>query len=373
MDLAAQLIQSQYTYTCSMIRKVEDKTFFQCNVDGSIYPSMGLCTANCKTIYACQQEQCLYQNMCSAYQVCPLGDYPCVNNSCTQTGTCSSTQVTTTQYQCPTNGQTYSDQTTCNNACLSYAAPIYNQTICTPTSWATGFGMPCCTCWNFCGPQGYFSQGYNQLYVNGGYQGLISGVPSCDTGCDWGQFDVQWASGGSSSYTLGRAESWELCKTYNACNIATGYTSEGIQYYYCTNSNSITCPSGYSVTTIDGKSVCQKGTSCVTQNTTTTKYQCSLTGTQYDTQSQCTSACLNTATCNTNYKCTYENSIYSDASTCQANCSFYQCPSDGAYYLTAPECQNACASFICQKDGVKFTSMYDCQLNCKEAGSCTAQ
>ncbi len=122
MDLANQLIQSQYTYTCSMIRKVEDKTFFQCDVDGSIYPSMDICAANCNSTYACQQEQCSYQNMCSSSQTCPLGDYPCLNNSCTQTGTCSSTQVTTTQYQCPTTGQTYSDQTTCNNNCVQTAS-----------------------------------------------------------------------------------------------------------------------------------------------------------------------------------------------------------------------------------------------------------
>jgi hypothetical protein len=398
MDLAAQMLQSQYTYTCSMIRKVEDKTFFQCNVDGSIYPSIDICTANCKSIYACNQEQCLYQNMCSAFQTCPLGDYACVNNSCTQTGTCSSTQVTTTQYQCPTTGQTYSDQTTCNNNCVQTAS-------CNPASLSFSGGGQSNCCWrvdniDITGSGGILTIPVIVTVNEDGSTG-ISGAFFSTPGVSFSgsaHIDFVWDNGNSrlvgngnkidvydyygykgSINVYGATVSGSLLlynpsRSYYSLYSSGNTIRNGADGNYLTfTSTTYTCPLGSQYSCSGSPPTCTAGTTCVTQNVTATKYQCSLTGTQYDTESQCTSACLNTASCNTNYKCTYENSIYSDPSTCQANCSFYQCPSDGAYYLTAPECQNACASFICQRDGTKFTSMYDCQLNCKEAGVCTAQ
>jgi len=406
MDMAAQMIQSQYTYTCSMIRKVEDKTFYQCNVDGSIYPSMDICTANCNSTYACSQEQCLSQNMCSSFQTCPLGDYPCTNNSCTQSGVCSSSQITTTQYQCPTTGQTYSDQNQCNSACIQTAAcTLPSVTVsgslfqigCHPHYlWPSGnwifqgaWGCNANTSINISGcsisgscvyAAGCDSAAVGFKAVNNSTIAVMREDPVCTEydGEGWCiRYDFMWVpitywtvSGCTVSgevYTRGGRGARLF---YGSGNRMLPYNGSGALLF---NSTSYTCPLSGGSACSGNPPTCSKPTTCTTQNITTTKYQCSLTGTQYDTQDQCTSACFNTATCNTNYKCTYENSIYSDASTCQSNCSFFQCPSDGAYYLTASDCQNACGSFICSKNGVKYLSQYDCQANCKEAGSCTAQ
>ncbi|GER94864.1 hypothetical protein A45J_2630 [hot springs metagenome] len=496
-DLAAQMLQSQYTYTCSMIRKVEDKTLYECNVDKSIYPTMDLCVANCKADYACNQEQCLLQNLCSAFQSCPLGDYPCINNTCTQTGVCSSTQVTIAQYQCPMTGQIYSDLTTCNNNCvqtamcsaislsggggfsfseesqcgssmfwhpLAYLTSISfggsgNQLVITgsyikPDSNTCGYdgNDPCnnscsysrsvsitvsgatlsggggfsfsetsqCGSSMFWHPLAYltsisFGGSGNHLVITGSYIKPDSntcgydGNDPCNNSCSYSRsvsITVSGATlsgGGGFSFSetsqCGSSMFWHplayltsisfggsgnhlvITGSYikpdsNTC----GYDGNDPCNNSCSYSRSVsitvsgyTCPLGSQYPCSGSPPMCVKSQSCLTQSSTTTKYQCSLTGTQYDTQNQCTAACLNTATCNTNYKCTYENSIYGDASTCQANCSFFQCPSDGAYYMTMSDCQNACASFICQKDGVKYNNQYDCQLNCKEAGACTAQ
>jgi len=332
MDLAAQMTSSQYSYTCSMIRKVEDKSFFKCEADGSIYNSMQLCTANCNSIYACQQEQCIYANMCAQSQTCPLGDYQCINNSCAQNGTCSSSQVQTTQYQCPTTGTIYSDQTTCNNNCIQTAN-------CTSST--------------------------NDYVVTSGYQCSCeySISPPGSTECSW--YPHPDCNSGDQLIGCGM----ENCVNGDGVTCWPGQTFTAA---YCRHTT-YTCPLTGGSACSGSPASCTKGATCTTQSVTTTKYQCSLTGTQYDTDSQCASNCVNTASCNTNYECTYENSIYSDVSTCQANCSFYRCPSDGANYLTASDCQNACGSFVCQKDNSKFNNIYDCQNNCKEPASCTAQ
>lgn len=126
MDLANQLTSPQFTYTCSMIQKAEDKTFFKCEADGSVFPSQAICEANCFALFNCQQENCNQVNLCSPYQVCPLGNFPCTGNSCTETGVCSSTLVPYTQYQCPTDGKTYGDLSTCNSNCIQTANCNYN-------------------------------------------------------------------------------------------------------------------------------------------------------------------------------------------------------------------------------------------------------
>jgi hypothetical protein len=58
---------------------------------------------------------------CSTTQVCPLGNFPCGGDVCTQTGTCSPVQVQLSQYQCPATGQVYPDQTSCDSNCLQTA------------------------------------------------------------------------------------------------------------------------------------------------------------------------------------------------------------------------------------------------------------
>ncbi|WP_353684388.1 conjugal transfer protein TraN [Thermodesulfovibrio sp. 3907-1M] len=67
---------------------------------------------------------------------CPSGyTYNSQTQKCEATvtqGVCSSRQVPVTDYQCPTNGQIYSDLTTCNNNCLQTAQcfPQYQQPSC---------------------------------------------------------------------------------------------------------------------------------------------------------------------------------------------------------------------------------------------------
>ncbi len=432
MDWANQLANSQYSYTCSMIRKVEDKSLFTCQADNSIYPSMAICQANCFQTFECRQESCSTVNLCSSYQICPLGDYPCSGNSCSKAGVCTSNTITTTQYQCPITGTLYNDLTSCNNSCTQTtsctATPYYNSVSVSGSLNAGPLQTYCAGLFDQ-GPALYRVEGNgDRIDFFGGnlkilgnisdtkfYAGSIylsgftaSGVvDSSSTGTSFNKVIgsgnrldfYTWAGGGywfyfgsitlngatasgSTNTTCHYDKGWEPFQQVSASANAlswgmnyqgTYYNRGSISFSGSNLSYNYICPlSGGSA--CDGSHNCTAPQSCTTKNTSVTNYECSLNSTNYTTQSQCTSACVNTASCNTNYQCTYDNSSgFSTAADCQAGCTFSQCPKDNALYLTGAECQNACASFQCLSDGSKYNSSYDCQSNCKEARNCAAQ
>ena len=296
-------------------------------------------TANC--IATQQGELCpISSTACTAVQACPLGNYPCSGGTCTQAGTCSSTQVQVTQYQCPTTGQIYNDSSTCTSNCLQTAN-------CSGAAFSKG------------GTIGYlmdysigklsFSGSGNTLTVTGSgtnntWTSSVSVMVSGATFSGGGTFNVgeieelSFQTSGSQliitatgygstqaqtvnitvsgaalsgTGTLGYPGSWGIQKlslsgSGNTLVITgTGYANS---FSLWTSSVSITasgatCPLAGGSACSGNPLTCTAGQACIITSGTATEYQCSLTGVNYATQSGCTSACSKTATCGTNYTC----------------------------------------------------------------------
>lgn len=322
------------------------------------------CNSHCRTSAACGQ-------------VCPLGDYPCANGSCTQAGSCASVQVPYDDFQCPVNGitpgyttpgNTTADLTACDNNCVSYTAPqVLVQQCKNPYTVGCCDSAPnCCvadptTIENWISP----SKGYNDFFVNGQYKGKFNTLSSWNCACDTLTMKDNTTGVGG---TYGRGVAFSFCKNVDTCTVASGITSEGITYYYCTNStNSIACPDGYNVVSINGVSTCKKGAVCVTHTDSTTQYQCSLTGAITD-QPTCTSSCYTTQACND--VCPLQGGSACDAqhtctagSSCIGHTSYttkWQCDLTGTKYLgltAESDCTTAC-----YKDATCQIGSYSCPL-----------
>lgn len=221
-------------------------------------------------------------------------------------GVCSSQQVPVTQYQCPVNGQIYSDLNQCNSACIQTAQCTLNSV--NPSgsgSWQqdddvikfVGSGNQIIfydryvetgritfpsyisisgTIWTYVNNNAWTLTGSgNVLYASttsrpGGGQLTFSGVVLS------GSFYM--------SLNNGRGYAWS---TGNSIRFYEDRFGTGGYIYF----NTFICPFGAQYSCTGNPPTCQKGQACVTYNQTVTKWQCSLTGTQYDTQEQCTTSC----------------------------------------------------------------------------------
>ncbi|MDI1473004.1 conjugal transfer protein TraN [Thermodesulfovibrio sp. 1176] len=182
-------------------------------------------------------------------------------------GVCSSQQVQITQYQCPVNGQIYSDLNQCNSACLQTAQ-------CSASYGDITWSPPRGPCGNPISTYDDFRHG-PQVVCDYLWPGSVavsaSCYPSeCSHRCDM-RHNGEWYCNTSC-----RDQGW----CYR-CGIAS-ITCRGFVGY--------TCPLGNYPCT-GNPPTCQKGQACVTYNQTVTKWQCSLDGVQYDTQEQCANSC----------------------------------------------------------------------------------
>lgn len=230
-------------------------------------------------IHQCQQTPQGY--------ICPVGQTQCnpqhqqptcpdqyTYNSNTQkceyaptVGVCSSQQVQITQYQCPTSGQIYSDLNQCNSACIQTAQ-------CSASYGDITWSPPRGPCGNPISTYDDFRHG-PQVVCDYLWPGSVAVSASCYPRECSHRCDIRH-NGGWYCNTLCPDEGW----CYH-CGIAS-ITCRGFVGY--------TCPLGNYPCT-GNPPTCQKGQACVTYNQTVTKWQCSLTGTQYDTQDQCTTSC----------------------------------------------------------------------------------
>ncbi|MDI1473043.1 conjugal transfer protein TraN [Thermodesulfovibrio sp. 1176] len=182
-------------------------------------------------------------------------------------GVCSSQQVQITQYQCPVNGQIYSDLNQCNSACLQTAQ-------CSASYGDITWSPPRGPCGNPISTYDDFRHG-PQVVCDYLWPGSVAVSASCYPSECSHRCDIRH-NGRWYCNTLCPDEGW----CYH-CGIAS-ITCRGFVGY--------TCPLGNYPCT-GNPPTCQKGQACVTYNQTVTKWQCSLTGTQYDTQEQCTTSC----------------------------------------------------------------------------------
>lgn len=310
-------------------------------------------TANC--VSTPQGQLCPVSAVnCSSSQSCPLGNYPCINGSCTQAGVCSSVNIPITQYQCPSSGTIYNDSVACNNNCTPWAycnANPYTYSVPAGVSLSyqgSLFGNPIgiygLSIW------GSGSTLYFDTYTinTDGWEVFSQRVAATVSGASFsgsayahsGTWSGFFSNNGSSlcdytgscvnvygvymSTNMGGTE-WQ--RQYNIATNGSGYlyispwgdNSTYIYFYTNATDYSYSCPlGGYSC--VGSPPYCVAPQSCVTYNSSITKYQCSLTGTNYDTQSQCTSSCFNTSTCSTNYSCPLGGRY-----TCMNNSGTYQC------------------------------------------------
>lgn len=278
-------------------------------------------------IHQCQQTPQGY--------ICPVGQTQCnpqhqqptcpdqyTYNSNTQkceyaptVGVCSSQQVQITQYQCPVNGQIYSDLNQCNSVCIQTAQCItQSYTYC--NTWYHPPYVGFCGVWNS-GPCslggksiGQWIGDYNSYEIH-----PTVGQPDLNDGYIWFrmhnhgrhgccQYDtfLKFAINSYGQFVYGPYNftyKWRLTCNSDKTSCALEFYSLKNNNYGC-GCNSITfnpkqsfniCPfSGGSACT-GNPPTCTAGQACITQNPTVTKWQCSLTGTQYDTQEQCTTSC----------------------------------------------------------------------------------
>ena len=247
-------------------------------------------------IFACTQTPQGYicpqgQTECNPQFIqpgCPAGyTYNGQTQKCeapTNIGTCSSTQVPYTNYQCPVSGQIYMDAATCNNNCKQVAT-------CSQQGTASASG---CGWEDFLDLGQYYQSkknwsrfidfwGSGNTFCTRTRNGQACINPSSASGCGWEDFldlgqyyqsKKNWSRfidfWGSGNTFCTRTRNGQAC-------ITMGYT------YTCPLSGGSAC-SGNPPT-------CTKGQTCVTHSDSATKYQCSLNGQNYDTQSQCTTSC----------------------------------------------------------------------------------
>ena len=201
------------------------------DLDGNGYVGDPGETAKC--IATPQGELCpIGAANCSTIQTCPLGNYPCSGGSCTQAGVCSAVQVPYTDYQCPTDGKTYSDPSACNSNCIQTAICNYNSVPQYTCSYNGATYSDSATCSNNCYQAAYCSGSYNPVSASGNvpdWGGSMFGTQYYQvTGSGntlyfyTGQmnflFGVQWTSSGSISLSGGVTFSGSLSWDAGHCS-----------------------------------------------------------------------------------------------------------------------------------------------------------
>lgn len=271
-----------------------------------------------------------------------------------QAGVCSSQQVPVTQYQCPVNGQIYSDLNQCNSACIQTAqcnatqTPLtgfaYEQFIGTPDEWTcsytTGYWQKS-SCSNglfwYIDYQTVYGQTRNNrlmIYNPSAWWidnclnssctascvicaiapppgvGVSGSFYSGSNNCSMRIWAVNSGSnttmnfsgcGGGGSFTFTNANAQgDFTISFNNGRVQLTIVNNCLRFYetrfggsgqICFYRETVTCPLPGGSACSGNPPTCTAGQACVTYDSTVTKWQCSLNGTQYDTQDQCTTSC----------------------------------------------------------------------------------
>jgi len=354
-------------------------TQYQCPSTGTLYPALATCNSSCTQTAACSTSTTCPLDS----SICNTGNcthYGCNNGSCANIGVCSSQNIPVTQYQCPSTGTVYPALTTCNASCTqtatcntTYTCPFdgaacsgscsrsatCNLSTGTYTAWyaptvypkrlyetqaacvsATDKSCTSVTVKSYICPltgTKYFGYLGNYSVSNGYY--LTIAQNECNAGCTQTAACTSTTTcplTGGSACVNGSCSSAQACTTYSSSTTKYNCAMLGTQYNTqseCTNacqqwgtcSTSSSCPLTGGSACSNG--YCTAGQTCVTNSSTTTKYNCALLGTQYDNQTACTTACKETATCSSSYQCPAG--------------SQYTCMNNGTGTMT-------CSPYLCQ-------------------------
>jgi hypothetical protein len=309
--------------------------------------------------YICPQGQtaCIPQY---TQPTCPAGyTYNSQTQKCEASvtqGVCSSSQVPYTDYQCPTTGQIYPDLTTCNNNCIQTAQCTSQQIWSTCTAKTRSVFCNSRGDVDYSFPMCESSMGIYRFYYT--FDNTISASPgSCANGnflSEAGYIRICFDSSCTVTFYTLNVRGIDRCSrpisappSYSntfPCFYHTEYYSHCcavIIQNISIPTTTYTCPLGNYPCT-GNPPTCTKGQTCVTHTDYTTKWQCSLDGVQYDTQSQCTTNCHSA------------------------------CPAGGTYNPSTGKCE---ATATCSKGTLKsrgcFTG-YSCPLGnhqCQQVGN----
>ena len=273
-----------------------------CSTTGTCYSSEVTTTQ-----YECPTTLQMYNDANSCNNACGQ-NANCINPG-TQTGTCSSSTISTTQYQCPSNMALYSDAATCDSNCemVQNCVGSQVQTPGTCSSSAVAAGYTCPT-----------------------NQKTYSTASTCDAACEQvancTTSSTSWACSVYGSYpslSCGASPggsctipSWDVVVSFDSsCNIndlngvdGSGFwlpvglnmpwgaeDSELTIYNTSSSYSSFSCPFAGGSACSGNPPQCSVGQACVSAGSTT-DYVCSLNSQSYTTQGACTTACVSSTT-----------------------------------------------------------------------------
>ncbi|WP_028845468.1 conjugal transfer protein TraN [Thermodesulfovibrio thiophilus] len=356
------------------------------NGDGEVQQNEIFACTQTPQGYICPQGQteCIEQ---FSQPNCPAGyTYNGQTQKCeadTTIGACSSQNVPYTNYQCPRTGQIYADATTCNNNCFQTASCNADTTMyssCSSDFWTWGEG----------GYTGCIDIQAGQIRIRTSYE-TRTWVPLNGSGLSaaWGrsgghprdEIGIQVQNGYIAAWTHYYNKSGGVYNYYYTgdfiplqsgnlyqSNVQTSYSifliqtqNNNIRIGACDYWDSEDCGFGAWIPVVSisyycplpgGSScsgnppTCSVGQSCTTHTSYANKYQCSLNGTFYDTQAQCTTSCYSGCPAGGSFnsqtgKC--EAPATCPSGTLQANGCFtgYGCP------LGNYQCMNVNSKWMC--------------------------
>lgn len=304
-----------------------------------------------------------------------------------QIGVCSSQQVQTTQYQCPTTGIVYSDSGTCNSACIQTAQCSSSSNSCnTNTTWiyyAVRYPQPTSGWWGYITCNEYGCR-YSATVCNTGADYMYVEPGNCERAFGLYKGQCQSTYFNPANGTFIYAQKYTCSVGGGPCPMTKTQTTlwcgRVINIMSTSSCTSYTCPLPGGSACTGNPPTCTAGQACVTYNSTVTKWQCSLNGTQYDTQEQCTTSCYSGCPSGgifnpTTGKC--EATATCQTGTLQAEGCFtgYGCP------LGQYQCQNVNGTWMCspyqcitssqlQDEGDVIPSGYDDDGPRDEQGNC---
>ncbi len=321
MDLANQLTNAQYSYACSLIRKVDDKTLFNCDVTGGVFPTLATCQTGCIADYACSKIDCTLsaQNCYTMDTICPAGSTLGV-----ATDNCEAAAVIT----CPA-GFTYDavvdiceQPASCaNNGVLNIVIDkcqlAFSDTLC-PSGYLWDQTVNACTGDMTCPNGGTYNSTRKRCeqspttscasgYTFDNASGKCLTDPVCMAGTSYNStLDLCIAAATLSCPSGGYV--WNsgtgFCEVVPTCAGGSTYSTSADK---CVSGATIGCASGYSYNNSTGK--CEQPPTCLTggsYNAATNRceasisYQCPYNGNTYGDSTTCSNNCYQTGSCNAN-------------------------------------------------------------------------
>ncbi len=323
----------------------------------------------------------------SAYE-CPLGDFACdADQTCTETGVCSSSSYNYTKYYCSVTGQEYDTGAECASVCKTTSTSTYNALIngngisnatfpkleisgtqirifwfgSEPKDWTSLNGAGSTTVYTMT----IEFSGTGSLRLRNDLEGRVgTWIPIMGSGTSTVNYSLY-----NVNYSIQTSNG--RIRPYNQSGPYWSYGQWINLYYSCPYGGTLSGSQCISTTTTD--------VACTTQSHTGTNYTCSLDGQVYPTDSECQTVCSNTANCTPVYDCPLGDYPCDSSNYCQApgECSSsvvpyqdYFCPENNQEYATSAECQSACVStsYTCDTTGTAYSTNSQCLGSCGGPG-----